>query len=75
MYEKFCILICMSLKFVPKGPVDNKSALVHVMAWCQSVDKPPAEPMLTQFPDAYIDTRGRLFNLCSLGNVARILIV
>ena len=26
--EKFCILIRISLKFVPKGPVDNKSALV-----------------------------------------------
>ena len=26
--EKFCILIEISLKFVPKGPIDNKPALV-----------------------------------------------
>ena len=26
--EKFCILIKISLKIVPKGPIDNKSALV-----------------------------------------------
>ena len=26
--EKFCILIEISLKFVPKGPIDNNPALV-----------------------------------------------
>ena len=26
--EKFCILIKISLKFVPKGPIDNNPALV-----------------------------------------------
>ena len=31
--EKFCILIKFSLKFVPKGPIDNIPALVQVMAW------------------------------------------
>ena len=30
--EKFCILIKFSLKFVPKGPIDNKPALVQIMA-------------------------------------------
>ena len=29
----FLFLIRISLKFVPKGPVDNESALVQVMAW------------------------------------------
>ena len=28
MNEKFCILIKISLKFVPKGPIDLKPALV-----------------------------------------------
>ena len=28
MNEKFFILIKISLKFVPKGPIDNKPALV-----------------------------------------------
>ena len=35
MNEKFCILILISLKLVPMGPIDNKSALVqvHVNDW------------------------------------------
>ena len=28
VYEKFCILIEISLKFVPKGPIDNNPELV-----------------------------------------------
>ena len=31
----------ISLKFVPKGPIDNKSALVHVMAWHWTGDRCP----------------------------------
>ena len=31
--ENLCILIQISLKFVSKGPIDNKWALVQVMAW------------------------------------------
>ena len=31
---KLCILIQISLKFVFKGPIDNNSTLVQVMAWC-----------------------------------------
>ena len=31
--EKFCILIKISLKFVPKGLIDNNRALVWIMAW------------------------------------------
>ena len=30
MNEKFGVLIQISLKFVPMGPIDNKSALVQV---------------------------------------------
>ena len=33
MNEKLCILIKISLKFVPKGLIDNNSALVEIMAW------------------------------------------
>ena len=52
--------IQISLKFVPRGSIDNKPALVHVMAWHQTGNKPLPEPMLTQFPNAYkCGTRGR----------------
>ena len=54
MNEKFCILIQISLKFVPKGQIDYKSALVQVMAWRRTGEKPLPEPMLTQFTDAYM---------------------
>ena len=36
------------------GPMDNKSALVQVMAWRRKGDKPLPEPMLTQFTDTYV---------------------
>ena len=52
--EYFRISIKIPLKFVPKGPIDNKSALVQVMAWRGTGDKPFPEPMLTQFSDAYM---------------------
>ena len=31
MNKKFCISIPISLKIVPKGPIDSKSALLQVM--------------------------------------------
>ena len=46
------ILIQISLKFVPKGPINNKAALVRVMAWRRTGDKPLSEPMLNWFTDA-----------------------
>ena len=54
VYERFCILIKISLKFVPKGPIDNNSALVKIMTWHQIGNKPLSEPMLTRFTDAYM---------------------
>ena len=47
------ISICISTKFVPKGPIDNKAVLVQVMAWRCTGNKPLPEPMLTQFTDTY----------------------
>ena len=35
----FCILINMSLRFVPQGPTDNKSAMVQVMVCLPTGDK------------------------------------
>ena len=59
MNEKFGISILhsiwISLKCVPlNGPIDNKSALVQVMACRLTGDKPLPGPMLTQFTDAYM---------------------
>ena len=54
MSEIFFISIQISLKFVPKGVIDNMSALVQVMAWRQPGDKPLPKPMMTQLTDAYM---------------------
>ena len=52
--DKFCISIELSLKIVADGPIDNKPALLKIMAWHQIYDKPLSEPMLTRFTDAYM---------------------
>ena len=52
--EKFCISIQISIKFVPRGPIDNTPALVQVMNWRRTGDKPFPEPALTQFIDTYM---------------------
>ena len=48
------IAIRISLKFVPRSPIDNKQALVQVMAWRRTGDKPLPEPFITQFTDTYM---------------------
>ena len=52
--ENDIIQIQISLTFVPRSAVDNKPALVLVMAWHWTGDKPLSEPMLTQSTDMYM---------------------
>ena len=40
------ILINISLKFVPAGPINNIPALVKIMAWHRLGDKPLSAPMM-----------------------------
>ena len=44
--EDVWISIKISLKFVPKDPINNFPSLVQIMAWCRSGDKPLSEPMM-----------------------------
>ena len=46
MNENVWISIKISLKFVPKGPINNIPALVQIMTWRRSGDKPLSEPMI-----------------------------
>ena len=48
--EKVWISIKISLKSVPKGPVNNIPALVQILAWRRPRDKPLSEPMMVRFP-------------------------
>ena len=52
--ENVRIWIKFSMKFVPKGPINNIPALVQIRAWRRTGDKPLSEPMMTQFNDAYM---------------------
>ena len=36
----------ISMKFVPKGPINNIPSLVQIMAWRRPGDKPLSEPMM-----------------------------
>ena len=44
--ENILISITISLKFVPKGPINNIPALVQIMAWRRPGEKPLSEPMM-----------------------------
>ena len=46
--ENIRILTTNSLKFVPKGLINNIPALILIMAWRRPGDKPLSEPMLVR---------------------------
>ena len=48
--ENLWIPIKISLKFVPKGRMNNIPALVQIMAWRLPGDKPLFEPMMVSLP-------------------------
>ena len=47
MYD---LLLEISLKFVPSGPIDNIPALVQMMVWRHPGDKPLSKPMMVNLP-------------------------
>ena len=54
MNEGIWISIEISLKFVPKGPINCIPALFQIMASRRPGDKPLSGPMLFFFTDAYM---------------------
>ena len=55
--ENVRISIKISLKFVPKGPINDIPALVQIMAWRPPGDKPLSEPMMVRLPTHICVTR------------------
>ena len=55
--ENVSIAIKISLKFVPKGPINNIPALVQIMAWRHPGDKSLSEPMMVSLPTHICVTR------------------
>ena len=60
--ENTWISIKISLKFVPKGPIDKIPALGQIMAWRRSGDKPLFEPMMVSLQTHICVTRPRWVN-------------
>ena len=60
--ENVRISIKISLKFVPKGPINNIPALVQIMAWRRSGDKPLSEPMMVSLLTHICVTRPQWVN-------------
>ena len=60
--ENEWISLKISLKFVHKGPINNIPALVQIMAWRQSGDKPLSEPVMVSLPTHICVTRPQWVN-------------
>ena len=60
--ENAWILIKISMKFVPKGPINNIPALVKIMAWRHPGDKPLSEPMMVSLTKHICVTRPQWVN-------------
>ena len=63
MDENIWILINISLKFVPIGPINHIPALVQIMAWRRPGDKPFSEPMMVGSPTHICVTRPQWVNI------------
>ena len=55
--ENIWISLKVSLKFVPKVPINNIPALVLIMAWRRPGDKPLSEQMMVSLPTHICTTR------------------
>ena len=60
--ENVLILIKVSLKFVPKGPITDIPSFVQIMAWRRSGDKPLFEPMMVSLLTHICITRPQWVN-------------
>ena len=61
--ENVTILIEITLKFVPKGPINNIPSLVQIMAWRRPGDKLLSEPMMVCLPTHICVTRPQWVNI------------
>ena len=69
--ENDWISLEISLKFVSKIPINNIPALVQIMAWRRSGDKPLSEPMMVRLPTHICVTRPQWVNSLRLGDAYR----
>ena len=65
--ENVIILIKISLKFVPYGPINNIPSLVQIMAWHLSGNKPLSEPIMGSLPTHICVPRAQCVNSILFG--------
>ena len=58
------ISVNISLKCVPRGPINNTPTLVQVMTWRRPGDKPLSEPVMVRLPTHICVTRPQWVNVC-----------
>ena len=63
--EIIWISIKVSLKFVPRDPINNNPALVQIMAWRRPGDNPLSEPMVVRLTTHICVTRPQWVKLKS----------
>ena len=66
VYENVWIPIKFSLKFVPKGLINNIPAMVQIMAWRRPGDEPLSEPRMVTLPTHICVIRSQWVNLPSM---------
>ena len=59
LYENIWISLTISLKFIPRIPINNIPALFQIMAWRRLGDKPLSEPMVVSLLTHICVTRPR----------------
>ena len=64
--EYVWISMNISLKFVPKGSINNIPAMAQILASHRLRDKPLSEPMLTRFAEAYMRHPDRVTHICGI---------
>ena len=72
--ENVWISIKISLKFVPKAPINNIPSLVQIMAWRRRGDKPLSEPMMVNLLTHICVTRPQWVNRSSTGATVKPLV-
>ena len=72
--ENVSSLIKISLKFIPKGPINSIPALLQIMAWHRQGDKPLSEPMMIIILTHICVTRPQWVNI-NPGNKRLIIVI
>ena len=71
LHEHVWISVEISLKLVPKGPINNIPALVQIMAWRRSGDKPLSEPMMVSLSTHICVTRPTHWPLAKMATISQ----